>query len=215
MKKRHLELFSGTHSFGKVSSKMGFEVVSLDRDIGAECPFGTGYESENHIKEDILNWNYKIYPPGYFYIITASPVCLWWSRLRFSNIGKRRLKIGFPLTREEIEEDILKFGVPMVDKLFEIIDYFNPKYFIIENPQSGRMKDYIPDIIPFSDFDYCQYGFKYRKRTRFWNNIGLDSKLCNKKKHIETVGGGNHRRNKKDNYRIPEKLIENFFNSIK
>ena len=41
----HLELFSGTHSFGKVSKKHGFNVVSLDRDLGGSCPLGSGYIS--------------------------------------------------------------------------------------------------------------------------------------------------------------------------
>jgi len=78
----HLELFSGTHSFGKVSSKLGYNVYSLDRDLDAECPLKSGYVSNTHIKEDIMTWNYKIYPKRYFKIITASPVCLWWSALR-------------------------------------------------------------------------------------------------------------------------------------
>ena len=45
----HLELFSGTHSFGKVSSELGYNVISLDRDLNAKCPF-TDYVSETHIK---------------------------------------------------------------------------------------------------------------------------------------------------------------------
>ncbi len=214
--KRHLELFSGTHSFGKVSSKKGYEVISFDRDLGAECPFNSGYVSSNHIMEDIMEWNYKIYPPKYFYLITASPVCLWWSILRFSNIGRRRKNIGYPLTREEIEEDILKFGVPMVDKLFEILDYFQPEYFIIENPNTGRMKEYINDLIPYYIVDYYCYGLPYKKRTRFWTNIqGFKPKLSSLKKHNSAIGQGTHGRKQKDNYRIPEKLIEDFFNCIK
>ena len=30
---RHLELFSGTHSIGKVCKKLGIECISLDRDL--------------------------------------------------------------------------------------------------------------------------------------------------------------------------------------
>ena len=25
----------------------------------------------------------------------------------------------------------------------------------------------------FKDVDYCKYGFKYKKRTRLWNNIRI------------------------------------------
>ena len=118
----HLELFSGTHSFGKVSSSKGYNVVSLDRDLGATCPFSE-YVSENHIQEDIMTWDYKIYPKGHFKLITASPVCLWWSNLRNTWIGRKLKAHGDAvITKEILDDDIKKFGIPMVDKVFEIIN---------------------------------------------------------------------------------------------
>tara|TARA_R110000803_G_scaffold172869_1_gene235652 strand:- start:439 stop:654 length:216 start_codon:yes stop_codon:yes gene_type:complete len=47
---RILELFSGTHSVGKVAKELGYEVLSLDMDGNAD------------INIDILNWDYKQYP---------------------------------------------------------------------------------------------------------------------------------------------------------
>tara|TARA_R110001592_G_C13047937_1_gene739888 strand:+ start:299 stop:1078 length:780 start_codon:yes stop_codon:yes gene_type:complete len=175
----HLELFSGTHSFGKVSSLNGFNVYSLDRDLGAKCPF-SNYECKNHFKEDIMTWDYKQYPKGFFKIITASPVCLWWSRLRYTWVGRKLKGMDEPLTKEDIDNDILILGIPMIDKVFEIIDYFNAEYFIIENPATGRMKDYINELIPFYDIDYCKYSnWGYKKTTRFWTNIeGLEFNKC-------------------------------------
>ena len=177
-----LELFSGTHSIGKVAHELNIDVVSLDKDLDDTCPLGTNYKSKKHFKINIFDWDYKKeYPKGYFDIITASPVCVWWSTLRATNIGKKmKLHNGKKLTREMIEEDIEKYGVPMVDKVFEIIDYFQPKYWWIENPQTGRMKEYINDLIPFYDVDYCKYSdFGYKKRTRFWTNMeGFNPKLC-------------------------------------
>lgn len=183
---RHLELFSGTHSFGKVSSKYNFEVYSLDRDLGPECPFKTGYKSKKHIKTDIMTWNYKEYPKYYFDLITASPVCLWWSCLRNTSLGRKLkgMKEGEVLTREHLQADIDNFGKPMVDKVFEILEYFQPTYWIIENPQTGKMKHYIEEkyseFNTFYDVDYCMYSeWGYKKRTRFWTNInGFDAKLC-------------------------------------
>ena len=176
-----LELFSGTHSIGKVCKEHGYEVVSLDRDLGAKCPFGSNYESDIHIKEDIMTWDYKKdFKVGEFDLITASPVCLWWSRLRNTWIGRKLKSMDRPLTKEDINNDIAKYGEPMVDKVFEIIDYFNPTYWWIENPQTGRMKEYINDLIPFYDVDYCKYSdFGYKKKTRFWTNIeGFVPKIC-------------------------------------
>ena len=177
----HLELFSGTHSFGKVSHKFGYKVTSLDRDLPETCPF-SDYVSGNHIREDIMTWDYKIYPPHHFKLITASPVCLWWSKLRRIFKGRQCKTIHSTdvITEEHIQRDIDIFGIPMVDKVREIIAYFEPKYYIIENPQTGRMKEYIQDL-PYYDVDYCKYSdWGYRKRTRFWTNIeGFHPQKCN------------------------------------
>lgn len=197
MTKRLLELFSGTHSIGKVAKARGIEVYSLDKDLGAECPFGSGYKSFKHFKEDIFQWNYKQYPKGYFDIITASPVCLWWSSLRNTWIGRKLKGMTRNLTKEDIQNDINKYGKPMVDKVREIIDYFEPNIYWIENPKTGKMKTYITDL-DFYDVDYCKYSnYGYQKRTRFWTNIkGFKPKLCKKDCEniitIETQKGAVH-----------------------
>ena len=218
-----LELFSGTHSIGKVAQNYGFEIISLDRDLNENCPF-TNYKSNNHIKEDIMKWDYKVYPKGYFDIITASPVCLWWSKLRDSWLGRKSNTIrpcGKIITKEDIQEDIDKFGKPMVDKVIEIIKYFDPKFYWIENPTTGKMGKYIEETHPkynnFYDVDYCKYSnYGYRKRTRLFTNIkGFDNKLCDKdcdnmigNKHkvdVSKVDGGYRRLLR---YRIPSNLID-------
>jgi site-specific DNA-cytosine methylase len=190
-----LELFSGTHSIGKVAKERGYDVVSLDLQLPALEPDNERYR---HIKADIMTWDYKEFKEGHFDIITASPVCMYWSRLRLSNVGKKK-KGGGIYTRELIDAEIKLYGEPMVDKVFEIIEYFKPKYWWIENPQSGRMKSYITDK-PYYDVDYCQYSdWGYRKRTRIWSNIeGFNSKLCDSKtcknmvgtQHRASLGGG-------------------------
>ena len=207
----HLELFSGTHSFGKVSCKLGYNVISLDRDLGAGCPF-TDYVAQTHIQEDIMTWDYTIYPPNHFKLITASPVCMWWSICRFSWIGRKLKAHGDTIiTKEILQNDIDLYGKPMVDKVFEIIDYFNPQYFIIENPKTGKMKEYINELIPYYDVDYCMYGLTYRKTTRFWTNIeGLEFNKCNHKiKHNRDEAWNKGRL---ERYRIPTLLIEKLLN---
>jgi len=194
-----LELFSGTHSIGKVALPRNIEVISLDRDMG-------GLETADkkkvsvHIKEDIMTWDYKVYPEGYFDIITASPVCLYWSALRNCWIGRKSKTInpdGSIVTRECLERDINTYGKPMVDKVFEILEYFKPNWWWIENPQTGKMKRYIEEIKPevhWVDVDYCKYGFTYRKRTRFWLSDTLkefEPKLC--KKDCDAMTEGIHK----------------------
>ena len=203
----HLELFSGTHSFGKVSCKLGYNVISLDRDLGDGCPF-TDYVAQTHIKEDIMTWDYTIYPPNHFKLITASPVCMWWSMLRNSWIGRKIKAHGDTIiTKEILQNDIDLYGKPMVDKVFEIIDYFNPQYFIIENPKTGRMKEYINELIPYYDVDYCKYSnWGYKKTTRFWTNIeGFNPKTC--KNDCDNMGFSNN----KNIHKINLATVDNIF----
>jgi len=182
-----LELFSGTHSIGKVCHDLGWEVVSLDRDLGNTSQFHD-YRSDTHIKEDIMTWDYKkSYKIGEFDLITASPVCLWWSKLRDTWIGRKLKSHGDKIiTKEILQEDIDKYGKPMVDKVFEIIEYFKPQYWWIENPKTGKMKFYIEETYPqyntYYDIDYCKYSdWGYQKRTRFWTNIkNFKPKICKK-----------------------------------
>jgi hypothetical protein len=208
---RVLELFSGTGSIQKVCVERGWDVVSLDRDLKAD------------IKEDIMTWDYKKdYKPGDFDIITASPVCLWWSKLRNTWIGRKIKAHGDKIiTKELLLEDIEKYGKPMVDKVREIIDYFKPKYWWIENPQTGKMKEYITDL-DYYDVDYCKYSnWGYKKRTRFWTNIkGFEPKKCNKdcgmyekNGHIKQLGKMTDKTTRYERYRIPFKLIRGLFDS--
>ena len=68
----------------------------------------------------------------------------------------------------------------MLNRTFEIIDYFQPKHWFVENPHTARTKDYIHDK-PFFVVDYCMYGMPYRKRTNIWTNLkSFEPLLCDK-----------------------------------
>ena len=71
-----LELFAGTQSVGKVARQLGFEVISLDKDMEAD------------IKSDIMDWDYRQYPNKHFDVIWLS---LRLVKLRSYNIAARRL----------------------------------------------------------------------------------------------------------------------------
>ena len=114
----------------------------------------------------------------------------------------------------------------------EIIEYLNPKHFIIENPQTGSLKhQWFMYGLPFVDVDYCKYGFPYRKRTRSWNNV-VDWKprslRCGDclsvdargKRHIATAQRNSTKSQPNNNmkqselYRVPENLIYEIFENM-
>ena len=201
-----LELFSGTGSVKKVCDKLGWECISVD------------ITDELHpvdYKVDILEWDYKVLPKD-FDIIWASPPCNSFSSMLFIHKHIDQAK--------RIEEE----GLPLLYKTLEIIDYFNPNYFCIENPQMGKMKHFMSDLIPYIDVAYCRYGYDYKKPTRIWTNIDYEGKWCNcKTRHKNRIGttrkNGNNRFKSEDTiaktkieekYSIPSLLIEELFSAI-
>jgi site-specific DNA-cytosine methylase len=190
-----LELFSGTGSFGKVAKELDYNVLSLDLILKAD------------IQEDIMTWDYKKYDKNSFDIIWASCPCTEYSKAKTRGIrdinGANKIAL----------------------KTLEIINYFNPSIWYIENPQTSLLKqqpfmkqleiDYY-----YFDADYCMYGKPYRKRTRFWTNKpNCNLMLCDKNcgsfingKHIGSCGNGRKQYSNKtytlhEKYSIPHKLI--------
>lgn len=196
---RILELFSGTKSIGKVFEKNGFEVISLDNES----------KWNPSILTDILDWDYQsAYPPNYFDVIWASPPCTCFSSARWFNNGR------FGFTTESLNNDIINIGLPPLIQTLKIIKYFQPKIWYIENPQTGRMKNFLD--LPYSDCAYCSYGMLYRKKTRIWNNINLKLEKCKcKTKHQSIIVPFKNQKSsggKFKTYIIPEKLCESIYN---
>lgn len=167
---RVLELFSGTGSVGKVCKQLDWEVVSVDMLLPADH------------QVDIMEFDYKQYPKDYFDIVWGSPPCTNYSQLKKCWFG-RKLKDGTIYTKErnEIDQDEAD---KLVLKTFEIIDYFQPELWFVENPQTGNLKN--RDIMkgkPFYDVDYCMYSnWGYKKRTRIWTNkLDWNNLLCDGK----------------------------------
>ena len=71
----------------------------------------------------------------------------------------------------------------LLRKTQEIIDYLKPKRWFIENPHFGSMKNYTD--IESNVFDYCMFGFDYRKRTSIWSNLKLKDCMCDKSHLID------------------------------
>ena len=162
------------------------------------------------INTDILQWNYKQFKQNEFNIISASPTCTEYSRAKTTGIRK------------------IDYANSFVKKTIEIINYFNPSIWFIENPETGLLKqqDFMKDF-DYYDVDYCKYGMEYRKRTRIWTNLKdwtprpLCKKDCgnitdNRQKEtaqrLPSKGRWNeqkkHTHTQDELYRIPSDLIE-------
>lgn len=154
---RVLELFSGTRSVGKCCDQLGWESISVDLILPAVH------------QVDIMEFDYKQYPKNHFDIVWGSPPCTNYSNLKKCWYG-RELN-GFIYTKEQNEKE-QEEADKLVKKTFEIIEYFNPYLWFVENPQTGNLKNrtFMKDI-PYYDVDYCMYSdWGYRKRTRIWTN---------------------------------------------
>ena len=224
-----LELFSGTGSCGSVCERKGYDVVSVD------ITNHGGLYHPTHLV-DIMEFNYNQYPKDHFDIIWASPPCRYYSVLQFSWYGRTRVIDGERVIfTKEIHDRLMNQDDQLSKKAIEIIKYFRPKLWFIENPDNSQLKnrDHMKDL-PFYRVSYCHYGFPYRKNTRIWTNLeGFQPKLCrndcdqrvnsihknnlakdnlkkNSMKHISEAQGVYKGRGtrKLERYRIPPKLLD-------
>jgi len=111
------------------------------------------------IGEEIGVENYT--PPKNVYGVIANPVCTEFSRAKcFSHIG-------------DLEE-----GMILVNHCIRIIKECNPRFWMIENPANGRLKEKIgkPDHI----YQPWEYGSPWTKRTGLWGVFNMPAPIFNK-----------------------------------
>ena len=166
---RLLELFAGTGSVGKAYREKGWETVSLDIEPGHD------------ITCDIMNWDYSQLPK-HFDAIHCSPPCTHYSIAR---------------TTAKTPRD-LEGADAIVQRTLEIIKYFEPKVWTIENPYTGYMKDrpFMFHMKPFlRQVTYCKYGLPYRKATSVWTNLATfwqPRSVCTRSDPCEHMVDGRH-----------------------
>ena len=166
MSKRLLELFCGTKSVGDIFEKNGYEVISLD--------YNKKFNATH--TDDILTWDYTQYPKGYFDVIWASPDCTTFS---LATGGKYRNKANiYGLPNQHQEQSIAANN--MILRVIEILKYFQPKSWFIENPRA--LLRWFPPLIDFIKEEkahmnlvyYANYNnWGFPKPTNIWSNLQL------------------------------------------
>ena len=145
-----LELFAGSRSIGKEAEKLGMNVFSSDL---------IEFDGINY-PVSILDFDVSKVPfkPD---IIWASPPCTGFS---VAAIGRNWNHDKTPKT------DSARLGILLVEKTIEIINYYNPTYWFIENPRGMLRKMPIMEQFKRNSVTYCQYGDERMKPTDIWTN---------------------------------------------
>ena len=158
-----LELFSGTASVSKMFKENGNETFTIDNNKSCNPDLCIDI-----LKLDIKNIPFK---PDF---IWASPPCIDYSHAKRTGTS------------------FIEYSNMLVIKTLSLIIALKPKYWIIENPQTGTLKfQYFMKDLPYTDVSYCRYGKEFRKQTRLWNNFNFKGKVCNHtEKHKDSCGNG-------------------------
>lgn len=107
-------------------------------------------------------------------------------------------------------------GELTVFNTIEIIKRYNPKYFIIENPASGKIWEYIETVIgfnlPYKNLTrYNNYDYPLQKPTKFASNVylGLKNEVMK-----QEVSWGSFSKDYNERSNIPKKLVDEIFIKI-
>ena len=100
--------------------------------------------------------NYE--PPKNVYGIIANPVCT-----EFSTAN------GFH------KQNDYEKGMEMVNHCIRIIETAKPKWWVIENPANGRLKNFLGK--PMITYQPWRYGSPWTKLTALWGNFNIPESL--------------------------------------
>ena len=149
-----LSLFDLTGNWSKPYRENGFEVIQVDLQMGI----------------DILDWKYQNIPKERVYGILAACPCT-----DFSLSGARHF------ARKDADGTTAN-SIELVKKTMEIVNYFEPVFWVIENPMS-RIHKLNPELGPvkykFNPCDFAGYMTtteeqdeeRYNKATWLWGGF--------------------------------------------
>lgn len=149
--------YSGRWAFPFI--KYGYSIITHDIKMPTSEFM---YPERIHIQGDILKFNYKDLPKPDI-ILSAVPCT------HFALAGAKHFAIKDSDGRTDND-------IKLVYKTLEIIDYFKPRVWAIENPAS-RIHKLVPQLgSPKLKFHPCDYGDPYRKATWLWGQFNIPTK---------------------------------------
>lgn len=140
-----LHLCADTGSDSKIYAENGYRVIRVGSDIGVE------------------NWDSKTIKAseemyGKVYGIFANPPCLEFSRARTG---------GVPRLGES--------GMFLVEHCQRIIAECNPHFWVIENPATGALRNYLGK--PQYEYQPWWYGSPWTKKTALWGKFNIPQRI--------------------------------------
>jgi len=141
-----LSLFDLTGNWSQPYRDNGFEVIQIDIQLGT----------------DILTWDYTTIPKDSVYGILAAVPCT-----DYAVSGARWFA-------QKDQDGRTEASQRLVAKTKEIIDYFDPVFWVIENPVSRihKLNPWLGNTkYRFDPYDFAGYGYdedRYTKRTHLW-----------------------------------------------
>lgn len=133
-------------------------ILHLCADLGSDSKY---YQQDPNyevilIGESIGVENY--HPPANVHGIIANPVCTEFSTAKcFTHVGD------------------LEKGMFLVNHCLRIIEEANPKWWVLENPAKGRLKEKLG--MYKHTYQPWHYGSPWTKQTALWGNFTMPKKL--------------------------------------
>ena len=197
-----LELFAGSCSFSNVAKKYGFETYTTD------------IKQFGNIDEvvDIFDFDYKNIPfkPD---IIWASPPCTTFSIASCSKHWTAPDENGYREPKTEAAHD----GLLMLEQTIYIMNYWQPKFYFIENPRGLMRKMTAVEYLPRYTVSYCQYGDTRMKPTDIWTNLKFTPRMCKNGASCHEAAPRGSRtgtqglKNNHERSKIPEQLCDTLY----
>lgn len=140
-------------------------ILHLCADTGSDSRFYQMSDEYEVIKVGAVIGVENFTSPANVYGIIANPVCLEFSTAR--STGKARNP---------------ESGMEIVNECLRIIDeakaFGNLKFWVIENPAKGRLKDFLGE--PAFSYEPWWYGSPWTKKTALWGHFNIPERKYHK-----------------------------------
>ena len=132
-------------------------IIHLCADIGSDSkPFKDAGYNVILVGKDIGVENFSYDKPVHG--IIANPVCT-----------------EFSIARGFHKETNTADGLVLVNHCLRIIKECNPTWWALENPASGKLKDFLG--IPRFTYEPWEFGSPWTKKTALWGNFNIPNKI--------------------------------------